>query len=180
MESIKIYATENDGIGTKARFRITDGKWVSKSIGICAGMSLLWCRNIVDGKEGKETKPGYSQAALLQGIYEMNGENSDGLEKVYELLGLTVIQKNLKQSSENVITRFKFGSGLYQLMIPNHSMAVRVDAKSIAEGEYQLFDPDEGLFHFYSFDDLRQKLINEFKYCLGEDWGWVKFSRLSA
>lgn len=127
--------------------------------GICAGLSLLWCREVLDDKNPREAKPSYQRAALLQGLYVRLGWKIEGIlealdlgfEELREDRGAQIIMEIAKNQD----------SAVYLLMYPphgekpGHGMAVKT-----GKDGWFFFEPDEGLFHCSSMDDF-YKLIWE-------------------
>lgn len=173
MPIAKIYALENT-IGTETvyhRRRLERGvlppkpeqpqtckeylqfKVRKQTEGICAGLSLLWCRKVLDDKNPREAMPSYQQAALLQGLYVRLGWNIEGILEALDL----GFEDQREDRGPQIIMEIAQNqdSAVYLLMYPphgakpGHGMAVKT-----GKDGWFFFEPDEGLFHCSSMDDF--------------------------
>ncbi len=130
--------------------------------GICLGQSVVWCKNMLDGKDPKDTKPGYDRAATVATLYLWalkRGQADDA--SLLEACGKASLasENNTAGHVYTVFWQITHNPGVYLVTIRGHAMAA-----AYRNNKYYFYDPSDGLYEFDSAVDFNTKMLEYHDY----------------
>lgn len=179
---VRIYALENK-LGTKLHFKMPRKVYtvwkgeqrIAKpettfEAGICTGLSLLWISKVLEGVPMADTKPDSHRAAVVQALYQLKKSSVEGVMDAYCAVGLAPTRVINGLDSEEVLHQVLGEFGVYHLMAPGHSMAVKVAAR-----KYHFFDAETGLYEYVLRTNFSDAITNLMEDVVDKAWMAVHF-----
>ena len=156
MSSFKLYSLGENNIG------IWDAGMRCYDPGICTGLSVLWCKQILINRANLYIPPSNFEASILQAKYE-----------VLHLLRPSVFLRQVNLEPE---TRFKglgltcflyliTETGVFLLSYEGHMLAA-----AIINAEFFLFEPEVGLFKYPNGSMFRKDMSRNYKNVSRKIW----------
>jgi hypothetical protein len=140
----QLYVCQNTE-GTQTTYKKGTSTVGHSDVGICLGMSVVWCRNMLDGKAPKLTQPDFAGAAAVQVIYQMRKEHDPTRVELLRTAGMTVV--NVWNSQQGILETIIKRRGIYLLSLDirdrNEQHAV---AAANQNDIYYFFEPQSGLY----------------------------------
>jgi hypothetical protein len=144
----KLYSCENT-VGTQTKYE-KGTTTISKTYeGICKGQAVTWCRNMLDGKAPKLTKPSYDRAAALQVRYEWSDS-----DKMFRLASM-VAAGHYNGAGSILAGQVINQPGVYQIRYTGHALAAANQG-----GKFYFFDSEQGLYEYDNSSDLVNRFLN--------------------
>jgi hypothetical protein len=158
-----------------------EGKITTRDdLGICVGMSALWCAHLINEKTDQmKTVPSQGRAQFIQARWEQLRKSAPntstllvGFKAFLEGLGMGVkvsVPSNVQLTAAELANdvRWLDDPGTLMVFCPGHCIGVnrRDIADEGSEGLLKnnyLFDPDRGLYGYEIFSDLDTDMANEY------------------
>jgi hypothetical protein len=130
----------------------------SDNQGVCSGLSIEWCKNMLRGTRPELSKPQLLQGMIYQRFYDF-GFNSTGSDaataKLFATAGVTEMSKQTEPTVQSVAASLWGLTGAFWIGYSNHAVAA---AKIDGAGSFFFFDPNFGCYEVSSQQRLEQLL----------------------
>lgn len=129
----------------------------SAASGICLGQSIVWCKNMLDGKDPSDTKPSYDRAAAVATLYLWalkRGQPDDS--SLVQACGKASLASDsvIDGHVYTVFWQITHNPGVYLVTIRGHAMAA-----AYTNNKYFFYDPSDGLYEYDSAVELNGKML---------------------
>lgn len=146
----------------------------SANQGVCAGLAIEWCKNILKGVRPELSKPFLMQGMLYQRFYDWGSDDATRNSNMFSKAGVSgsghVRKSNARRSAKHMWTQ----RGVYWGGYNCHAIAV---VKVDTIGPHLFFDPNFGCYAVHS--ELRlAELFRQGRRAVGAR-NWMEFYSIS-
>ena len=118
----------------------------SANQGVCAGLSVEWCKNMLKGIRPELSKPFLLQGMLYQRFYDWGTSDADRNNKLFEKAGVTAGARRKHTSAHTTAADMWARTGVWWGGYDCHAVAIaKVDGKP-----WLFFDPNFGCYAVHS------------------------------
>lgn len=139
----------------------------SENQGVCAGLAIEFCKNILKGTRPELSKPSLLQSMLGQRFYDWGKSNADANSKLFRTASVTAGTrrwgKNIHEAATEVWNKDAVFWGGYDC----HAVAV---VKTAGTQSQLFFDPNYGCYEVRAKERLVQLFLQGRNAVDAEDW----------
>ena len=141
----------------------------SDNQGVCAGLAIEWCKNILKGIRPELTKPFLLQGMIYQRFYDWGTDDDERNAKIFSTAGVTAGTRTKHTTAHTTAKSMWPRSGVWWGGYDCHAVAV---AKT-GTGPWLFFDPNFGCYAVHS--ELRMtELFRQGRDTVGAK-NWMEF-----
>lgn len=141
----------------------------SANQGVCAGLAIEWCKNLLKGVRPELSKPFLLQGMLYQRFYDWGTSDADRNAKLFEKAGVNAGPRSRHATAHSMAASIWPKSGVWWGGYDVHAVAVG----KTAEGTWMFFDPNFGCYAVHSQLRLTE-LFRQGRNAVGAS-SWMEF-----
>lgn len=142
----------------------------SANQGVCAGLSIEWCKNILKSVRPETSKPFLLQGMLYQRFYDWGTDDATRNAKLFATAGVTAGAQEKRSTAHQAATYLWAIQGVFWGGYNVHAVAA---AKTSSTGPYLFFDPNYGCYAVHSEKRLTE-LFRQGRKAVGAE-NWMEF-----
>ena len=141
----------------------------SANQGVCAGLAIEWCKNILNGVRPELSKPFLLQGMIYQRFYDWGTSDADRNSKLFGKAGVNAGTRSKHTTAHSMASSMWPKTGVHWGGYNVHAVAVA----KVGTGPWLFFDPNFGCYAVHS--ELRMtELFRQGRKAVGADT-WMEF-----
>lgn len=141
----------------------------SANQGVCAGLAIEWCKNILKGNRPELSKPFLLQGMLYQRFYDWGTSDSDRNTKLFGKAGVTAGSRSKHTTAHTTAASMWGKTGVWWGGYDCHAVATA----KVGTKPWLFFDPNYGCYAVHS--ELRMiELFRQGRKAVGAE-NWMEF-----